>query len=302
MAFAKRIFRKLPIGLKSPLVAAMKLVQTQTLVGRFFSGAAAMNVVEISVRGEYGLFTQSIKDRTMLPTYGTTGRWNHELSERLIAFFAKNGGTYVDVGANIGLTLVPVAQNSNVDVIAFEPDPSNFHYLSRNVAENCKHANVTLHQLAGYRENTELRFELSPDNLGNHRIRLKEEVGKLNEHRRKTITINAVRLDDIVDVKRKPLAMKVDTEGAESFVIDGGQRLLSETELFFTEIWPYGIARMGGSIEPVAKLLKDNFKTFSIPPDFGPQEMSAHSADDFLLPLMNRSDDPWFHFDLVAVK
>ena len=121
-----------------------------------------MNVVELSVRGEYGVFTQSVADRTMLPIYATTGKWNHEMNERLTAFFSKDGGTYVDVGANIGLTLVPLAQNPNVDIIAFEPDPSNFHYLSRNVADNCKHANITLHQLAAFREKTQLKFELSP--------------------------------------------------------------------------------------------------------------------------------------------
>jgi FkbM family methyltransferase len=302
MGLAKRVFRTLPMAVKSPAVRVMKVLQTQTAVGKFYSRAAAMNVVELSVRGDYGVFTQSVADRTMLPTYATTGKWNHEMNERLAAFFSKDGGTYVDVGANIGLTLVPLAQNPNVDIIAFEPDPSNFHYLTRNVADNCRHPNVTLHQLAAFREKTQLKFELSPDNLGNHRIRLKEEAGALSEQFRKTIVVEAVRLDDVVEVKRKPLAVKIDTEGAESFVLEGGPRLLSEAQLFFTEIWPYGIARMGGNVERVARLIKDNFKTFHIPPDFGAPEMAARSAEDFLLPLMNRSSDPWFHFDLFAVK
>src|SRR3954452_14731506 len=302
MAFAKRVFRTLPMAVKSPAVRVMKLLQTQTAVGKFYSRAVAMNVVELTVRGDYGVFTQSVADRTMLPTYATTGKWNHEMNERLAAFFSKDGGTYVDVGANIGLTLVPIAQNPNVDVIAFEPDPSNFHYLTRNVADNCSHENITLHRLAAFKEKTQLSFELSPDNLGNHRIRLKDEAGALSEQFRKTIMVDAVRLDDVVEVKRKPLAVKIDTEGAESFVIEGAPRLLSEARLFFTEIWPYGIARTGGNVERVAKLIKDNFKTFLIPPDFGAPEMAARSAEDFLLPLMNRSNDPWFHFDLVAVK
>jgi FkbM family methyltransferase len=302
MGFAKRVFRRLPMGVKSPAVSVMKLVQKQTAVGKFYSRAEAMNIVELSVRGDYGVFTQSVADRTMLPVYATTGKWNHEMNERLTSFFSKDGGTYVDVGANIGLTLVPLAQNPNVDIIAFEPDPSNFHYLTRNVADNCTHGNVTLHRLAAFKEKTELSFELSPDNLGNHRIRLKDEAGALSEQFRKTIVVEAVRLDDVVEVKRKPLAVKIDTEGAESFVIEGGPRLLSEAQLFFTEIWPYGIARMGGDIERVAKLIKDNFKTFHIPPDFGAPEMAARSAEDFIVPLMNRSSDPWFHFDLVAVK
>lgn len=302
MGFAKRVFRSLPMAVKSPAVTVFELLQRQTAVGKFYSRAAAMNVVDLSVRGDYGVFTQSVLDRTMFPVYAMTGKWNHEMNERLVSFFSKDGGTYVDVGANIGLTLVPIAQNPNVDIIAFEPDPSNFRYLTRNVADNCKHENVKLHQLAAFNERTQLSFELSPSNLGNHRIRLKDEVGALREQLRKTITVEAARLDDLVEVRRKPLAVKIDTEGAESFVIEGGGRLLAEAQLFFTEIWPYGIARMGGNIERVAKVISDNFSTFHIPPDFGTQEIPARLAEDFIVPLMSRSNDPWWHFDLLATK
>jgi hypothetical protein len=85
-------------------------------------------------------------------------------------------------------------------------------------------------------------------------------------------------------------------------VIEGGPRLLAEAEVFFTEIWPYGIARAGGDIEVIAKLIRENFSTFVVPSDFGPGRMLAGSAEDFLLPLVKRSSDPWFHFDLVATK
>ena len=70
----------------------------------------------------------------MLPTYAKTGRWNHEMNERLTSFFAKDGGTYIDVGANIGLTTIPTAQNPNVNVIAFEPDPCQF---SLSLSQRC---------------------------------------------------------------------------------------------------------------------------------------------------------------------
>lgn len=302
MSFAKRVFRRLPMAVKSPAVATMKLAQRYTSAGRFYARAAALNVVEMSVRGEYGVITHSAADRTMLPTYARTGRWNHEMNQRLVTFFAKGGGTYVDVGANVGLTIIPTAQNPDVDVIGFEPDPVNFRYLSRNVAANCTHGNVTLHRLAAFREATELTFELSPDNLGNHSIRPGARGGIRNELARDTITVEARRLDDIVAVKRGPVAVKIDTEGAESFVIEGGPNLLSEARLLFTEVWPYGIVRTGGNLGGIAKLLKDQFRTFSIPSDFGPETIPSNCAEEFLLPLASHSNDPWFHFDLSAVK
>src|SRR5512140_1142587 len=64
MGFAKRVFRRLPMAVKSPAVTTMKLLQKQTAVGKFYAQAAAMNVVELTVRGDYGVFTQSVADRT----------------------------------------------------------------------------------------------------------------------------------------------------------------------------------------------------------------------------------------------
>lgn len=64
-------------------------------------------------------------------------------------FFTRAGsGTYLDIGANIGLTTIPVAQNPRVACKAFEPAPHNFRYLSHNVAANCPHGNVDLFNLA----------------------------------------------------------------------------------------------------------------------------------------------------------
>ena len=70
--------------------------------------------------------------------------WAPQLQSLLRTCF-KSGGTFIDVGANIGLTLVPVASNRSVRCYGFEPEPLNFSYLARNVAANCKFDNVTLY-------------------------------------------------------------------------------------------------------------------------------------------------------------
>ena len=61
----------------------------------------------------------------------------------------KEGDTVVDLGANIGYYTLILAQlvGKSGHVYAFEPEPSNFEILSKNVKEN-KHDNVTLVQKA----------------------------------------------------------------------------------------------------------------------------------------------------------
>jgi FkbM family methyltransferase len=219
-----------------------------------------------------------------------------------LPFLLRGGGTYVDVGANIGLTTIPVAQNPSVDCVALEPEPSNFNYLSLNVAANCPHRNVRLHQLAAFSERKRLQFELSPANLGDHRIRLADADGKLDEQKRRTIEVDAVALDDLINPTRMPIAVKIDTQGAEPFVITGGPKLLASTSLLIIEIWPYGIARMGGSLEPIVTLLRDSFDMVYLPIDRGAKPMPSKSSSSRLIQLMERKDDPYFFFDAIASK
>jgi FkbM family methyltransferase len=297
--FAKLLIRysvrRLPVGAKTVTFQELykELCECKLTVA---------DVVTVSVRGDYGIISQSTQDRVMLPVYSKTGRWAADTNERLIAFFAGRGGTYVDVGANIGLTTIPVAQNPNVDCVALEPDPSNFNYLSLNVLANCPYRNVTLYRLAAFSESKKLQFELSADNLGDHRIKFTDADGEFNERKRRTIEIDAVPLDDLVTPKRMPIAVKIDTQGAEPFVTLGGAKLLASAGLLIIEIWPYGIARMGGSVEPIVTLLRNNFDSVHLTGDGNAAPMSSKEAAAKLVQLMGRKDDKWFHVDAVASK
>ena len=125
-----------------------------------------------------------------------------QTNDTLTAFFAAHGGgDYIDVGANIGLTTIPVAQNPNVECLALEPEPSNFSYLTVNVAANCPHLNVTIKRLAAFSERRTLPFEIAVNNLGDHRIRLKDHPGQWNEQLRQTIEVEAVPLDDVAPTR-----------------------------------------------------------------------------------------------------
>jgi FkbM family methyltransferase len=242
----------------------VKAIALKELASDGLHRLAAMNIESVSVRGKYGLIMQSIDDRIILPFYARTGTWAPEINARLVEFFAGKGGTYIDVGANIGLTTIAVAQNPNVDCITIEADPGNFAYLSANIAANCPHSNVTLHNVAAYNCTATVELERSPDNFGDHHIKGANSNGGTDNHRHKTIRVKAAPLDDLVKPTRFPLAIKIDTQGAEPFVIQGATHTLAQAKLAIIEFWPYGVHRMGGDIRQIIDLLK-TFEAVEIP-------------------------------------
>src|SRR3954453_21482666 len=87
--------------------------------------------------GSYGVFEGSNEDRVVMDEYRRLGTWAAELvaliTDRL---FAGRAGTFIDVGANIGLVSIPVLERTGSLGIAFEPEPRNFGFLTRNAARH----------------------------------------------------------------------------------------------------------------------------------------------------------------------
>lgn len=82
--------------------------------------------------------------------------------------FLTNDGVFIDIGANIGLfTLHATKVVSNGQIISFEPFPSNFKSLTKNVALN-KLSNICMENMAiGEKEGTiNLYYDEKEKNLG----------------------------------------------------------------------------------------------------------------------------------------
>jgi FkbM family methyltransferase len=225
----------------------------------------AYNVRDVRVAGEYGLIEGSLGDGAVLRTYAATGTWAPHTVELISGcFLAAPGhrGTFIDIGANIGLVTIPVARNPQVRCIAFEPEPRNFAYLASNVAANCPHRNVSLHNLALFDRRAKLPFELSEENCGDHRLRLNGDGGVFGEQHRQTIEVQAERLDRCIDLDLlpRPIVVKVDTQGAEAHVVAGGQETLAAADLLIMEFWPYGLARMGGDVDAIIDFITASFR------------------------------------------
>jgi FkbM family methyltransferase len=62
----------------------------------------------------------------------------------------------------------------------------------------------------------QLSLALAEGNIGDHRLTIADVPG------RRTVKVPAVPLDDFIDNATPPLAVKIDTQGAEPYVIAGG--------------------------------------------------------------------------------
>jgi len=79
------------------------------------------------VDGEQGIVEGPVEDFAILRTYAQKRSWAKPTGERIAAFL-EDGGTYLDIGANIGLTTIPVAGDAKIEWVAFEPDPASSRF------------------------------------------------------------------------------------------------------------------------------------------------------------------------------
>ena len=154
----------------------------------------------------------------------------------------------VDIGANIGTICIPAVKRGYFkSAIAIEPDPLNYKLLSINIAmndlqESVSHRNIAL----GNQINKVLRFELSKENHGDHRVRVTHETGDAgyDEGNRKTIDVSSTSLDGVLETQNlESVVIWMDTQGYEGFILEGASHVLASGFPLVTEFWPYGMNR-----------------------------------------------------------
>lgn len=225
--------------------------------------SASAGITGVLGEGNCGLIVSQPNDFVVHKSYVESREWATSTIDTIRSFFEQNGrtGCYIDIGANIGLTTIPIARDFlDVFCLSFEPDSNNFRNLQNNMKLNCLYNNYSLLQMAVFSAKTTLRFEISDLNLGDHRIRLRDDAsGTDNEHLRKVVNVDAAPLDSFKSQVTSPLAIKIDTQGAEPFVVKGGSEVLRMADLIIVEWCPYLINRLGGDPKIVLDFIASNF-------------------------------------------
>lgn len=142
----------------------------------------------------------------------------------------KNDNIVLDIGAHIGYFTLIFAKSvgSNGKVFAFEPEPSNFNLLKKNVEVN-QHRNVVLEQKAVSDKNDKCKFFVGQKSSGANRI---YEPKKTRTQEFSSITVETINLDDYFkrnNLYNKIDFIKIDVEGAEFFALQGMKQILESS-------------------------------------------------------------------------
>ena len=245
------------------IVLVMSIFPRSWLVVLMNALSKSLNLSAVGYIGEHGEFIGSPYDRHTIGKYIEAGTYSQEIVYSLIEYFNKTSGTFIDIGANIGLISIPL-QNKGIRCICFEPDPNNFKFLKLNfeIANNA--VPYDIYMTALYDKEGEMQLELSPTNSGDYRIRNEQnhtEPDLYDENLRLIETINTERLDDIIrldDIER-PLLIKIDAQGAEVAILHGGLNTLSSADALLFEFSTYLIRRQYFDETELAKFIIEYF-------------------------------------------
>jgi FkbM family methyltransferase len=150
------------------------------------------------------------------------GGWERQ-AQRLMTEHIRPGHVVLDVGANAGIHTLLMARLASPrgHVYAFEPHPSIYRALVSNVALNGQQAVVTPLPLALADATGRTTFYSGAHGGAGHLAGAGAPEGD-------EIPVETITLDEFVfgRTKRLPDFLKIDVEGAEGRVLDGGQRVL----------------------------------------------------------------------------
>ena len=192
--------------------------------------------------------------------------FSHGIHEEFETGFVKKiiqkKDTVLDIGANIGYYTLIFAKLVGDDgkVFAFEPEPSNFSLLEKNVEIN-GYRNVELAQKAASNKIGKMKLYINEKNAGGHMIYDTHE-------NRNVVEIDVTRLDDHLNNLSTPINfVKMDVEGSEIDVIEGMKDILQKTKdiIIMSEFNPYCIERCGKKPKDYLEaLIQNGFKIYDL--------------------------------------
>ena len=140
-----------------------------------------------------------------------------------ILHFLRPDDVFVDVGANIGAYTVLAAAVRGASSISIEPVPSAYAHLMRNVHLNGVRPKVQAHNVAVGSKRGSVSFTSGRDSV-NH-VAIEAEMGDAD-----IIEVEVKTLDEILGSAR-PTVIKIDVEGYENEIIQGGHTTFGQDSL-----------------------------------------------------------------------
>lgn len=225
----------------------------------------------------------------------------HEyVAARVLATLAPPAGVVADVGGHHGAFTLLAAEKVGPlgRVLAFEPNPAPRHRLVRNVAVNdLRHVTVYAEALSDRVERARLFLSGDSSRSGNASLVLRDGV----DGSAGTVEVEAALLDDVVEeagIDRLDV-MKIDVEGSEHRVIEGGRGALDAFRpAVIFEVNGLTRTAAGFSAPAIESLRRLGYRLFGMRLD-GAGEARLHELAGGEDPRPHR--EPWSALNLLAL-
>jgi FkbM family methyltransferase len=202
--------------------------------GRFAVPAGALDVLR--VKRNFEQFGQSPSE-ALRSALSPAARHHLEVSRlgSLPSHLLRRPPAIIDVGAQIGTwTEAVLALSKPERLIAVEPTPDSFRQLETRIGAA---PGVELLECAVGANAGTAEFRIMSDSLFNSFLSVRDEVKTKYDHVAETGTVKVeVRtLDDITAALDRVTILKIDVQGTESAVMDGGRETLAKTSVVVLE-------------------------------------------------------------------
>jgi FkbM family methyltransferase len=172
-----------------------------------------------------------------------TLRWNRKEGDFLhFLGMLPDGGTVIDIGANIGIMTVHFARHlPKARVLAFEPIPTNVKALNRIInffgLKNVSVFDFALGNSVGEVDMVMPVLGSTPMQGLSHVVH--ESIPTHNEGRRYRIKINKLdNIESLLNKESSVSAIKIDVENFEYFVLAGAEKLIRlHHPIIYAELW-----------------------------------------------------------------
>jgi len=182
-----------------------------------------------------------------------------------LARVLKPGDVFFDVGANCGFfsILGGLLVGPSGSVVAFEPVGDNVAEIGINIEANGLD-NVVIVQRPLSNRVEDVEIHINSDSRGGHAL---WDPAQFPGNVHSTVTHQSIRCtattlaDEVAALGggRAPKAVKIDTEGAEALILEGGRSVLRPADIPFVvaELHEFGLAMLGASQDSLRSMMHD---------------------------------------------
>ena len=160
-----------------------------------------------------------------------TLRWMENFEENSV---------FWDIGANVGLYTCYAAKLKNTRVYAFEPSIFNLEILTKNVFLNRLSNNVTIVPFPLTNKLKETEFKMTSADWGSSASTFGEDYKHDGSKIKKEFNYKmlGISMNDCVNVlkMKQPDYIKMDVDGIEHLILEGGNQILKKTKSVLVEI------------------------------------------------------------------